>query len=196
MEENFNIDYDNGTGGLKVILNIERDVNLRYQIEATMIPISSGDVVNNGFMSFNHSFYINTILRLNEYQIWDPPTNYYNDSVFLDLIKDDNLTCIGIVEVQCVVNEIIHNDTIKYDMSFIIPLGDKDYSNIALFFYGLFFLYLFSYLIVPVVLSIIFKPVFGIHHDEHSQKKDKKYLKFISEKAKEKQKENNNNNTN
>ena len=196
MEKNFNIDYNNGTGGVKVILNIEHDMHVRYQIEVTMTPISSGDVVNNGFMSINHSYYINNNLRLNEYLNWDPPNKYFGDSTFLNLFKDDNLTCIGVVEVQCIVNEIIQNDTIKYEISFITPLGDSDYNNITLSLYALFFLYLFSYLIVPLVLSTIFKPVFGIHHDKHSQKKDEKYLKFISEKANEKQKERTNNNTN
>ena len=194
-EKNFDVDYINGTAGVKVILNIEHDRHYRYQVKAIMIPIYSGDVVNNSFMSINRSYFINNELKQTEYIIWDPPNNYFDDITFFDLVKNDNLTYSGVAEVQSIANEIIQNDTIKFDISFIIPLGEDDYSNIALSLYGLFFLYLLSYLIVPFALLIIFKPVFGIHYDEHSHKRDKKFMRFISEKAKEKQKESSTKNT-
>jgi hypothetical protein len=55
--------------------------------------------------------------------------------------------------------------------------------------YVLTFLQFFLYVIIPVTLNWIFKPIFGLKYSEDDMKRDERFLKYLHEHLEEKRKE-------
>jgi len=182
--------YSDGTAGINLHLRFNREYNNRYCINTFIEPISTGDVVNYGILSIN-------ILYLNDtkpvygisVQFGTPRSSYSVNSIFLNLFKNKNFTCYGTIEISLETGGIPINDTINFQLTFTVPLSIKDYWNIDLGIYSLFFFHFFLYIIIPVILIWIFKPVFGLKYSEEDIIKDEKYLKYIQNQANEKRKE-------
>ena len=193
IEDDFTNEYSDGTGGFNVVLSLQYQELEFYTIQAEITPISSGDVINYGFLSVHHYFLQNEVIRKETTLLYDPPGDRFSNHIRLYLDLNDNLKIRGEAEVQCFVNGTTFvNETISYEISFDIPINREDMSNINLMIYGLFFTYFVSIPIIPFILSSIFKPVFGVDFDDETQEKNHKFVSYISEKAKEKRKENNN----
>lgn len=193
VEDDFTNEYSDGTGGFHVVLTLQYEELEYYTINADITPISSGDVVHYGFLYAHNNFLQNNILRRESALTYDPPGDHFNDHTGLYLSLNDVLKIRGQMEVQCFVNgTTLVNDTISYDVSFVIPISRGDMSNINLMIFALFFTYLIAIPIMPFILSFIFKPVFGVDFDDDTLKKNEKFTSFLSEKAEEKRKENNN----
>ena len=185
-----NIEYSGGTGGIQAILYLEYIENEYYYIETTINPTSSGSVVNNGFLALNHSYYTDGKSRRHMFLNWDLPSNNFNDYIHFFLSKNAVITINGSALVEFVIDGTTTvNATISYDITFTVPLGVEEYSNIGLIIYALFFGYFISIPLIPFALSQIFKPVFGLKFDEETRKKNERFTKYISDKAKENQKE-------
>ena len=186
-----NIEYSGGTGGIEATLYLEYIENEYYYIQTTINPTTSGNVVNNGFLALNHSYYTNGRSRRHMFLNWDPPSNNFNDYIHFFLSKNDVITINGSALVEFVIDGTTTvNATISYDITFTLPIGVEEYSNIGLVIYALFFGYFISIPLMPFILSQIFKPVFGLNFDKDTREKNKKFTKYISEQAKENQKEN------
>jgi len=193
VEDDFNNEYSDGTGGINVVLTLQYEELEFYTINADITPISSGDVINYGILYAHNNFIQNGALRRESVLTFDPPGDSFNDHTGLYLALDDNLKIRGDVDVQCFVNgTTLVNDTIYFEVSFDIPISRGDMSNIDLMIYALFFTYIISIPIIPFILSLIFKPVFGVDFDEATRHKNEKFVSYLSEKAEEKRKENGN----
>lgn len=185
--ESSNIEYTDGTGGIQVILYLEYIGTDYYFVESTINPISSEDVVTNGLLALNHTYYTAGRSRRRMLLSWDPPSKSFYDNIAFSLSKDSVITINGSALVEFVVDgTTIVNATISYDITFIIPLGLEDYQNIALFIYVMFFLYFISIPLMPFILSQIFKPVFGVDFSKDTRERNEKFVEYFSEKAKEK----------
>ena len=194
IEDDFTNEYSDGTGGFHAVLTLQYEELEFYTINADITPISSGDVIHYGFLYAHNNFLKNNILRRESALTYDPPGDSFNDHTGLYLALDDIIKIRGQMEVQCFVNgTTLVNDTINYEISFVIPIGRGDMSNIDLMIYALFFIYLLSIPAIPFVLSFIFKPVFGVDFDDETLNENKKFTSYLSEKAEEKRKETNNN---
>ena len=189
-EANFNHSFTDGTVGVRVSLYLEYQNQKVYFVRTTYIPISSGGTVNNGLISINLCYYTQSILQLGIDSTWDPPSSDFSHSTRFILDKNYNITISGIAKVQCVVNEVLVNETISYTLTFIVPLGLEDFANLDLQIYVIFYLYLSLIPLTPFILVYIFKPLFGIKIDEETQKRDEKFLNYLSKTVKEKQKDN------
>jgi hypothetical protein len=190
VEDDFTNEYSDGTGGFNVVLSLQYEELEFYIINADITPISSGDVINYGFLLVHHNFLQNEILRRETTLIFEPPGDIFNDHTGLYLGLNDSLKIRGQAQVQCFVNgTTLVNDTISYEILFVIPIDREDMSNIDLMIYGLFFSYFIAIPAVPFILSQIFKPVFGVDFDSETLDKNKKFVNYLSEKAEEKRKE-------
>jgi len=194
-EADFNNSFTDGTAGIRVTLYLQYHDQENYYVRTTVIPISSGEIVNNGLISINLMYYTQGISRLYIDSTWDPPSSDFSHSTRSTLAKGNNITINGIAEVQCVVNEVLVNETISYSLTFIVPLGLKEFADLGLLIYVIFYLYLLLIPLTPFILLQIFKPLFGIKIDEETQKRDEKFLSYLGRIGKEKQKENNINNS-
>ena len=191
VEDDFTEQYDDGTAGFNVVLTFHYQDLEFYYIEAEITPISSGDVINYGFLSVHHFFLLNDFIKKETTVAYDPPGDRFYNHVGLYLYLNDNLEMQGEAEIQCFVNgTTLVNETISFEISFDIPINREDMRNINLMIYVLFFLYFLSIPIIPFILSLIFRPVFGVDFDKDTREKNEKFVNFLSDKAKEKRKNN------
>jgi len=194
-EGDFNRSFTDGTAGVRVTLYLEYQNEEIYSVITTIIPISSGEIVNNGLLSIKLYYYTQGISILYIDSTWDPPSSDFSHSTRFSLAKNNNITINGIAEVQCVVNEVLVNETISYTLTFIIPFGLKEFADLGLLVYVIFYLYLLLIPLTPFILVYIFKPLFGIKIDEETQKRDEKFLSYLGKIGKERQKKNTINNS-
>lgn len=194
-EGDFNRSFTDGTAGVRVTLYLEYQNEEIYSVITTIIPISSGEIVNNGLLSIKLYYYTQGISILYIDSTWDPPSSDFSHSTRFSLAKNNNITINGIAEVQCVVNEVLVNETISYTLTFIVPFGLKEFADLGLLVYVIFYLYLLLIPLTPFILVYIFKPLFGIKIDEETQKRDEKFLSYLGKIGEERQKENTINNS-
>ena len=193
VEDDFTNEYSDGTSGIHVVLTLQYEELENYILNADITPISSGDVVHHGLLSVHNIFLQNNTLRSESALTYDPPGDSFNDHTILNLALNEILKIRGQVEVRCFVNgTTLVNETISYEVLFVIPITRGDMDNIDLMIYALFITYFLFIPIFPFIFSFIFKPVFGVDFDDETQDKNKKFVHYMSEKAEEKRKENNN----
>ena len=179
-EDDYFNSYSDGTAGINIHLHLERVVDKRYSINTFIEPISTGNVVNYGLLSILiYYFNDNTPVFADLVQFGTPRSNSSVYSFFLNLVKHNNLTCYGTIEMSLETGGIPVNDTINFQLTFIVPLGIEDYMNIDLLLYVLVFLSFFLYVIIPVVLIWIFKPIFGLKFSKEDLKRDEKFFEYL-----------------
>ena len=190
LEDDYNNSYSDGTAGINLHIRITHIQDNQYYIYTFIEPISTGNVVNYGLLSIeiyymgdNHYIYTTSVQ-------FDPPSSIFSISrISHALYKNENFSCNGIAEVSYETGGIPKNDTINFQLNFIMPYGLEDYLNLDLALYVLFFLPFFLYVIIPIVLNWIFRPVFGLQYSEEEMKRDEKYLQYLHEHIKQKRKE-------
>lgn len=192
-DNNYFNSYSDGTAGINLHLKFERLVDERYVINTFIETISTGDVVNYGLSSII-IYYVNDDAPVNaeSSQFGTPRNNYSVYRFFLNLLKHNNFTCYGTIEMSLETGGVPINDTVNFQLTFVIPLGIEDYMNLDLMIYVLFFSHFFLYIIIPVVLIWIFKPAFGLTLSEEDLKRDELFMKYLRNQANEKRKESEN----
>jgi len=189
-EDDYINSYSDGTAGINLHLHLERVDGSRYTINTFIESISTGNVVNYGLLSVD-ILYLNNddyaFARL--VQFGAPSSTYPVSSFYIELAKNDNLTCYGTIEISLETGGVPINDTINFQLTFIVPTGMGDYQNIDMMINLFFPLHFLLYIIVPVILIWIFKPLLGLRYNEEDLKRDKKFWNFILNKGEEERKE-------
>jgi len=181
--------YSDGTAGINLHIHFNHLIEYRYSIYMTVEKISTGNVVNHGFLSVFIVIYKQSENAYSTSIQSDTPINEFSvNKFYLSLKKYYNVTCCGTIMQSLETGGLPINDTINFKLTFIIPLSMREYYNIDLAIYTLFFFQFFLYVIVPVVLVWIFKPLLGYHYNEEEMKRDEQYLKYLHDFIKEQRK--------
>ena len=192
-EDNYFNLYSDGTAGINLHLHLERVIDERYVINTFIEPISTGNVVNYGLLSITiYYFNDNAPISAESVQFDTPRSTYSVNRFFLNLLKHNNLTCYGTIEISLETGGIPINDTINFQLTFIVPLGIEDYMNLDLVIIVLFFGHFFLYIFIPVTLNWIFKPVLGLKLSEEDIKRDEEFFNYLRNQSIEKRKESKN----
>lgn len=192
-EDNYFNFYSDGIAGINLHLHLERETDARYVINTFIESFSTGDVVNYGILSININY-----LKDNEYvfaesvQFGTPRSSYSMNRIFLNLFKHNNFTCYGMIEMSLETGGIPINDTVNFQLTFIVPLGVEDYTDIDLMIYVLFYLHFVLYIIIPVFLNWIFRPVFGLKLSKEDIERDEKFSNYLQNQSTEKREESKN----
>ena len=190
IEDDYFNSYSGGTAGINLHLNLNREIDNRYTINTFIEPTSTGNVVNYGLLSINIQFLNdNELVFVRSVQFGTPTSNYSVYRFSLDLAKDNNLTCHGSIEMSLESGGIPNNDTINFQLTFIVPLGIGDYMNLDLLIYLIFPTHFLLYIIIPVILIWIFKPILGFRINEDDIKRDEKFLNYLQNQGNKKNKE-------
>lgn len=191
VEDDYFNSYSDGTAGINMHLRFEHEVDTKYFLFTFIEPISTGSVANYGLLSINFYF-----LKDNEQkyatsiQFDTPQSTFSMNRIYLGKIdKYSNLTCYGMIELSLETGGIPINATINFQLTYIFPMGIEDYYNLDLVIYLLTFLQFFLYVIIPVTLNWIFKPIFGLKYSEDDMKRDERFLKYLHKHLEEKRKE-------
>lgn len=192
-EDNYFNSYSDGTAGINLHLHLERVVDKRYVINTFIECISTGNVVNYGLLSLTiYYFNDNAPAGAESIQFGTPTRDYSVYRFFLNLEKYNNFTCYGTIKISLESGGIPINDTVNFQLTFIVPLGIEDYMNLDLVIYVLFFFHFFLYIIIPVVLIWIFKPVFGLTLSEEDIERDEIFFHYLRNQRTEKREESKN----
>ncbi len=193
IEDDYFNSYSDGTAGINLHLHLNRELDNRHTINTFIKPISTGNVINYGLLSITiHYLNDNEPVFGRSVQFSTPTNNYSVDRIPLDLVKYDNLTCYGTIEMSLETGGIPNNDTINFQLTLIVPLGVGDYMNLDLLINLFFPTHFHLYIIIPVILIWIFKPVLGFNFSEEDIKKDEKFLNYLQNQVMEKEKESKN----
>ena len=189
VEDDYINSYSDGTAGVNLHIRLDHDEDNKYYLYTFIEPISTGNVANHGLLSMT-IFYLN-----NNYHVYattlefGTPLSRYTDRLFLRALKYNNVTCYGNIELSLEIGGIPINDTINFQLSYIVPMGSEDYYNIDLVLFSLFFLPFFLSVIIPIALNWIFKPVFGLNLSEEDTKRDEKFVHFLQNQVRIKKEE-------
>lgn len=190
VEDDYYNSYSDGTAGINLHIRLDHQYENRYYLYTSIEPISTGNVANYGILSIT-LYYLNdnAFVYAKSIEFGTPLSSYSMDRIFLNLFKNNNLTCYGMIELSVETGGIPINVTINFQLTYIISVSLENYMDMDLGIYVLFFFQFFLYVIVPVVLNLIFRPVFGLHYSEEEIKRDEKYLQYLHDHLKEKRKE-------
>jgi hypothetical protein len=189
VEDDYVKSYSGGTAGVNLHMLITHYEDNKYYLYTDIDSISTGSVANYGILSIaihylNDNSPIYTTTR--EFDI--PLRSYAMNRLYIDIVKYDNITCYGTIELSLEAGGIPVNDTINFQLSYILPMGIEDYHNVELILYVLFFLPFFLPIVVVILLNWIFKPKLGFNYSEEEMKRDEQYLKYLHEHIKEQRK--------
>ena len=194
VEDDYYNTYSDGTAGINLHMHLNHHSDYQYYLYTFIEPISTNEVDNYGLLSitiyyFNNNEQIYTSMTTT---LFDTPVNssYPMGRIFVrSLTKDSNLTCYGVIEFSLETEGSPINDTINFQLTYIFPIGIEFYHNLDLVLYVLFFLQFFLFVIIPVILNWIFKPVFGLNLSEEDTKRDEKFVHFLQNQARIKKEE-------
>ena len=113
---------------------------------------------------------------------WEPARASYSYSASAKLGQYEGITWKGDAIVHFIVNDIVQNETISYNLSFVIPMSTLDFYHMDLLSYVLLFFWIISFVLIPLILKALFQPQFGLHLDEDVKEKRKEYFDFLKEK--------------
>jgi len=185
-EDNYINSYSDGTAGVNLHIRLEREREISYYLYTEIDTISTGNVVNYGILStsifyLNDNHFVN--VRIHEFDV--PLRSYAVSRLYVTVDKNNNLTCNGVIELSLKTGGIPINDTVNFQLSYIIPYGLDFYMDLNLALYVLFFLPFILLFIIPIVLNWIFAPVFGLKYSEEDVKRDEKYYQYLKQKRRE-----------
>lgn len=179
-EDDYSNSYTGGSAGINLNLQIEYTTDSRYLINTFVESISTGSVVNYGLLSILIQFFSDGTPEFARSVQFDPPSSTYPVTQFvIELDKYANLSCSGTIEMSLEAGGVPINDTLNYQLSFIVPLGLGDFSNYDLLVDFLVPSHFLLYIIVPVILIWIFKPIFGLRFTEEDLERDRKFLEYL-----------------
>lgn len=181
VDKDYKIDYGSEYGELNMDIKLDRTIPDWYNYYLSCYLSSSDNVEIIGISLFNTS--INVVGTVVKYDIlnWEPPRTSYSYSGSVKLRQYEGITWNGSAMVHFIVDDIIQNETISYNLSFVIPMSTLDFYHMGLISYVLLFAWLISFVLVPIILKGIIQPHFGLHVDEEAKEKRQEYFDFLKE---------------
>jgi len=193
VEDEYISSYADGTAGINLKINFNHGLDERYVINTFVESISTGNVVNYGLLSILIYFLKNNVPVFARFVQFGAPSNIYTlNNIPLELAKHDNFTCYGTIEFSLETGGVPLNDTLNFQLTYLIPLGMADFASYDLLVDFIFPTHFLLYILVPVLLIWIFKPVFGLRFTEEELERDEKFLEYLQKPRRERVKESEN----
>ena len=140
---------------------------------------------------FNTNVSVDESSKLFDTFNWEPPRASYSYSGSLKLTQDERITWKGGAMVHFIVDDIIQNETISFNLSYVIPISASDLYNMEIIAFLLLFVWIISFVLIPLILKVIIQPNFGLYLDEEAKEKQKEYLDFLRERKTKEENESN-----
>lgn len=184
-DKDYRINYGSGYGELNMDLKLDRTIPNWYDYYLSCHLSSSDNVEIIGISFFNISIFVAGSKVLDNTFNWEPARASYSYSASAKLGQYEGITWTGEAVVHFIVNDIIQNETISYNLSFAIPMSTLDFYHMGLISYVLLFFWIISFVLIPLILKAIFQPQFGLQLDERTKEKRREYFEFLKEKKTE-----------
>ncbi len=184
--ENYTVNYPQGSGNLQVNWKLTHERDNDYLSELTYITTATGNVEEIGMTSYELYVYVDYYFRRVMFLNLSQPSTYYYHSFGLNhLLKDDVVDCTGYIDVQFNVSDVIQEETISFDLSITIPTD----TGARLYEIDLTLVWVDVLLIVGLGVMIIYiaKTIKTIQRDkmltEDDRRRDEEFFEFIKEKS-------------
>jgi hypothetical protein len=182
--DNYNISYSEGNGGISVLLLLNHDWDDTFYLSLRFTTTNTGDVEPVSINSVNYEVFINNNFLVERQDILEIPELYYEDLFLVDLVRRDEISCIGVANVSFLVDGILQNEIIDFEINYIMPV------NFSGFYYELEYpLYLLQFLLIIIIglsslllIKIIRSMITDLRITEESQEKDEKFYSFVRSK--------------
>lgn len=181
VDRDYRINYSGGYGELNMDMELDRIRPEWYSYYLSCYLSSSDNVEIIGISLFNTSIYVDGSRVIYNNFNWEPPRASYSYSSSVKLMQHGGFTWNGSAMVQFIVDDIIQNETISFDLSAGISMSTLDYYHMDLLSYVLLFVWIISFVLVPLILKAIIQPHFGLQLDEEEKARRKKYFEFLKE---------------
>jgi hypothetical protein len=185
VDKNYRINYGSGYGELNMDLKLDQTIPNWYAYYLSCHLSSSDNVEIIGISLFNSSITAVGSIKFEDTFNWEPSKTSYSYSSSVKLNQFEGITWHGEAIIHFLVNDIIQNETISYNLGFVIPMSTLDFYHMDLISYVLLFVWIISFVLVPLILKSLFQPNFGVHLDEETKEKRKKYFDFLKERKTE-----------
>lgn len=181
VEKDYRINYGSGYGELNMELKLDKTIPNWYTYYLSCHLSSSDNIEIIGISLFNTSTSVAGSLKFANTFNWEPLRASYSYSGSAKLNQYEGITWTGDAMVHFIVDDIVQNETISYNLSFVIPMSTLDFYHMDLLSYVLLFFWIISFILIPLILKAIIQPQFGLHLDEEMKEKRRNYFDFLKE---------------
>ena len=185
ITKDYNANYGDGYGELSVDMRLNNYLPDRYYYSLTAHLSTGGDVEIVGITFFNYTVSAKGSQIYSDTHSWNPPREQFAYDSSAIIYKDERITWSGSAEVHFISNSIVQNETFDFSLGITIPISTQDLYNLGLVEYVILFLWFMAFPVVPIILSYIIQPQFGVPLDDDTKKKQKKYYDFFKKTGEE-----------
>ncbi|MFX1357997.1 MAG: hypothetical protein ACFFA8_12035 [Promethearchaeota archaeon] len=182
--EYYDVSYSDGNGGITAELILNHNWYDSFYVYLRFTTTSNGDVESVGINSVNYSVFLNDDDYFEREDNLLAPELSYEYLFFAELVKKDEISCIGFVNVSFLVESVVQNEIIDFEINYIMPVS---FSGI---YYELDFpLYLLQFLLIIliavsslIIIKIIRSIILDRRITDKSQEKDEKFYSYVRSK--------------
>ncbi|MHA1507459.1 MAG: hypothetical protein ACTSO6_02010 [Promethearchaeota archaeon] len=185
IAKDYTVEYSDGYGELNMDMSLDNTLPDRYSYRLTAHLSKGSDVEIVGITFFNYTVSAKGSPIGTSVVSWSPPREQFSYGSSVLLLKDERITWSGSANVSFISNGFVQNETFDFNLGITIPMSTQDLYNMNLIEYVILFLWFMAFPVVPVILSFIIKPQFGVPLDDETQKKQKKYYDFFKKSEEE-----------
>lgn len=182
--ENFNVSYSEGIGGINVELILSHDWDDTFYLSLRFSTRITGDVEAVGFSSVNYDVFTNDNYLVERQANWVVPELYYNDLFLVNLVRNDEIVCIGVVNVSFLIASIVQNEIIEFEINYVMPVSfsgiyyDLEYPLYLLQFVLIILIGVSSLILIKIIRSIII----DVRITDEAKQKDDKFYSYVKSK--------------
>ena len=140
VDKDYRINYGSGYGELNMELRLDQSIPNWYSFYLSCHLSSSDNVGIIGISFFNTSVTAAGSIKFANTFNWEPSRASYSYSGSAKLNQYEGITWNGEAMVHFIVDDIVQNETISYNVSFVIPMSVLDFYHMDLLSYVLLFL--------------------------------------------------------
>lgn len=185
VNKDYRINYGDEYGELNMELKLDQTIPNWYAYYLSCHLSSSDNIEIIGISLFNSSISAAGSKVSNKLYNWEPSRASYSYSASAKLNQFEGITWNGHAMVHFIVDDIVQNETISYNLSFVIPMSTLDFYHMDLLSYVLLFFWIISFVLFPLILKAIIQPHFRLHVDEEMKEKRREYFEFLKERKTE-----------
>ena len=182
-EDSKSINYSTGRGIINSKLNVDYSDHNVYYYELTVTGGKEGSIDFNGFLSLRCRIFINDEYRGNINIAYSVPVFGIGRSTAIVLDKNDKVIFNLNITAQFKEQSQIHNETVTMSIPILVKYGFTDIHLIEMGFIWVYVFYFSSYIVIPLLLYLAFRPVFGIKDSDLDHERSRRIREFFSRRS-------------
>ena len=182
-EDSKSINYSSGRGIIYSKLDVDYQYQNIYYYNLQIGAEQVGSVDFNGFLSIKCRIFINDHYRGNINIAYSVPVFGIGRSTAIVLDKNDKVIFNLNITAQFKEQSQIHNETVSMSIPILVNYDFTDIHLIEMGFIWVYVFYFSSYIVIPLLLYLAFRPVFGIKDSDLDHERSRRIREFFSRRS-------------